>query len=496
VADATLTKATALADNELAYLTGAIDLATSLANGTAASDAYNAAVKAAKIAHATAVGNAQVTRAGELGDALVTEATERSTAEDGYWIAQATGENSHESGVTMTELSGIQNDAAAERDYNIIATTLYNDALAEIYEADEQLAQEMKLINVAHATDLTTAEGDYFASGAARSAAAWTAFAFGSPANSASAFAAARAVAESQWISSMKSAVVTYVAAVTTAAADEVISLIQATAIAEAARFAADEAYIAAVEPLNYERTIDSAALWRAEAEAERARLGIWNTAQAAARGIQSVSYATAGKLKGVAYSTAEKTHWTGWYDLGEPSLSSNPAENPLLHAKQIAQAEANLEHATDIGEAQSTYVAGIVAGDGVYRDGRSTGYTVLETQLAAIERDLAIARLGHDQTRTQAWAAAQSAQWTAEVTAANARRTAEANAWAVLHATDLATVASAITSLDTTLSLPWTEYIGTMPWRFRPGGMARSKRTFSHCQRRSTRRRRTIKSR
>jgi hypothetical protein len=446
--------------NSSEYQTLLATLTTALHTATAA---YDAAVKQAKIDHANEVGGKQILRATKLGTAKVDEATEKKAAEVAYWSGQKVDENTFETAVTDTSMPGIQGEAAAERDYNIVAGGNQRTAMSAFQAAFVQLLQDMKPVNVARAAGIAAAEGDYHAATSSRTALQWTNLAAGFPTISRERFLAAQAGAEAQWISDIRPSVVAFVTATTGAEADEAILLMQATATAENARAEADEAYVAAVEPLNYQRTVDSGAQWREHAENERDRIGTLNVTNAGHRGTQAIDYATAAKTRWIAYANADKTLHVSLLERGPlvvipPELP--PLIDPLEQDKRVAYANADLAEMEDRGDADVTYIAGIVEGDTVYRDGRSTGYKLLETELATIERDHLVARSGHDQTHALAWLAAQTTQWSAEVSAASGLRTAHANALANLRTADYGHFASALVTIDTAMNLPWTQYI------------------------------------
>jgi hypothetical protein len=229
----------------------------------------------------------------------------------------------------------------------------------------------------------------------------------------------------------------------------------------------------AGVEPVYYNERVSSHAAQRVFAEGEVARASARRLVEANVYRLLDVGYAEGAKNLAVGEAQAESDYWVGFFGLDE-----GQSDATLAQARTVALADAALAFATKKADADLEWtsgraavppstddpdgepaVAGIVAGDWELAEGRATGWRNLQISLSDIARDTIIGCTGPIETQTNSYAAAQVAFWNAEVGAASARNTAEANALADFRTADYAQTASAVAGIHTAINLPWTDY-------------------------------------
>ncbi len=368
--------------------------------------------------------------------------------------------------------------ASSSMGYAIGSAGNLKDLVAALGAATVALAQNMKPVNVTRTGSVAAGEGTYHAAVADKEAdrvAAWAAATAGLPSSEVlqRTFTAAQSQAEADWLAGIAGPFTTYATAMATAEADEIIALAQALAGADNGRSQADHTRVMSCEPAYYNERVNSHAVQRVYAQGEAARAGVRRLAEASVYKLLDVEYATAAKNQAVSYAEADKEFWVGKF-----SLDEGASDAALVVARDVAMADAILAYATRRADADLVWaagkaavppspedpdgepaVAGIVAGDWELAEGRATGWRNLQVSLADIRRDTIFDCTGPLETHTNSYAAAQVAFWNAEVAAANARNTAEANAIANFRTADYATSATAIAGIHAAIDLPWTDY-------------------------------------
>jgi Pretoxin HINT domain len=477
VATADKVKATKLADAELAFLqaaplnyetggwlstpAGQTAQATRNTAISAASAEYDDAVKTAKVTHAGQIGVAQIIRVFTLGGALITEASEAATSEIAYVGQQNGAELAYELAVTSVTTSAVAALATSAMNYAIGAAGNLADLVAGLGAAAVGLATDMKPVNVTHTTSVAGYEGQYHASQADAAAdrmAAWAAPAViaGLPASEQlqRRFAAAESQAEADWLAGMTGPFTTYATAMATAEADELIVLAQALATADNSRAAADVTRTIGCEPVYYSQQIASHAADRSYEQGETGRIGTQRSSEADAKAILNVAYATAKRDQEVAYAEASKTYWVALVGLDEVANT-----DAITQAKNVANAEADLDRAEATTVADLAWSTSIAAGERVHEVEKAAAIRALQTSQSIVDRDGIIDCEPPRETHEMSYQTAEATLWAAQGAAADARALAEANALANFRTGEYTARASAIATLDATMDLPWTEY-------------------------------------
>ena len=414
---------------------------------------YQAAEKAARAVFAGQVGDGQITRAGDLGDVLVGEATEQGDASIVYVNTAATDNGIYEPAITAMELARVTSEGAYGIAYSNRLAELQKNLTAALGTANIGLTQALGTANIAKATSLATAQASFWAAERGETAARYTTW-LQTQSTTYATFMAAQATAQSQWTTGIGPSYVAYSTAMAQADGAQYTALATAVAAQDNALETANVAYVAATEPLYAQASLDRMQAERAWVEDKITADDAHWLAEETAQKTYDIAIAGGVKTQGIGYATAEKA-----YQVGAINLPSGGDLAALLKTHNVAFADADIAHETTAGNSDVTWTTAIANANKTWQQDTATVGNAFDREMARIIRDTTLAINPHDVTLQIAFGNAIATSDLAFVTAGNDFRSAEYLAIANYQQASGAAKGTSISSLATTVNLPWMDW-------------------------------------
>ena len=256
---------------------------------------------------------------------------------------------------------------------------------------------------------------------------------------------------EAAWVANVGPAFVTYATAMAQAAATETIARAAASGAQSLADLQSDHAYQSAVDALMHQAQRDQQDAWYDYLDDWYAAEQLDAIQQNAAQAAFDAAAGAAAMLRAAAFETADR-------DSAAAFLLTNSSWPDATVPNWLGRTAAEIPYVTAYGAADVTWSTATANSARDRKSDQADFQHDYEERLADIDRDLAVSIAPLEKTRQVAYGAHQRTAWSAEVTAANARRSSEYLAIANYRTADYSSRAIAVGNLATDFALPWVD--------------------------------------